>query len=77
MKMLLSIKEALKSRLGQAFSEVWWQPQLDLALASGFLRVGWVFASRLLDDDFESMRHDWKIAAEWWSEQVRLGLRHL
>ena len=70
-------KNALASRLGPAFSEEWWQPQLDLSLCVGFLHIGWVFASRLLDDDFKSVRADWRKAVAWWSDRVRIGLNYL
>lgn len=70
-------EHALASRLGPQFSEDWWQPQLDLCLFAGFLRVGWAFASRLLDDDFEAVRADWQEAADWWSERVRIGAKWL
>jgi hypothetical protein len=58
-------------------SEDWWQPQLDLSFAAGFLRVGWAFASRILDGDSASARDAWKNAAGWWSDKVRAGLKHL
>ena len=70
-------KKALINQLGSAFSEDWWQPQLDLSLAAGFLRVGWAFASRLQDEGFDSIRDDWQYAANWWSDRVRIGLKYL
>ena len=70
-------KQALASRLGDAFSEDWWQPQLDVTLCAGFLRLGWAIPGRLTDDNFADVRDAWQDATIWWSDKFRIGAKLL
>lgn len=65
-------RSALAGRLGAAFSEAWWAPQLALSLLGGFLQLGW---PKLLGAAAENQREHAEI--DWWSERVRDGTRWL
>lgn len=72
-------KQALAKRLGSRFSEQWWQPQLELGLMVGLLRIAWIYPTMLTNSDpqSEEMHPYWQESLTWWSERVRIGKKRL
>lgn len=76
-EMIALYKTSLQKRLGENFDEAWWQPQLDLGLMVGFLRLGWIYPAMIVDPEHEKMRPYWEESLVWWSEKLRIGTKHL
>lgn len=70
-------RSCLQRRLGAAFEESWWAPQLDLALLGGFLLLAWPKALGAVKGDTEAVQARERAEITWWSERVRAGARHL
>lgn len=71
-------REQLASRLGSRFNDAWWQPQLELGLLGGFLQDGWAVALKATHWHIGADARDrWRADLQWWSQQVRAGLRWL
>lgn len=65
-------RAALARRLGSAFDENWWQPQLELSLLGGFALLAW---PKLLGaaHGSEEVRRREQAELDWWSERVLRG----
>jgi hypothetical protein len=75
---ITSYKQKLAQRLGQRFSESWWEPQLALSLLGGFLQDGWSIALKATHWHVgANAREHWMTDLVWWSDQVRAGAKWL
>ncbi|RME78055.1 MAG: hypothetical protein D6784_02975 [Chloroflexi bacterium] len=71
-------RRALARRLGPRFSDEWWQPQLELGLLGGFVQDGWAIALKATRWHITAhQRPHWQADLQWWSEQVRQGVKWL
>ena len=70
-------RSRLERRLGPAFQEAWWAPQLDLALLGGFLLLAWPKALGAVKGETEAVRAREQAEITWWSERVRAGASRL
>jgi hypothetical protein len=71
-------RRQLARRLGDRFDESWWQPQLALSLLGGFVQDGWAIALKATRWQITAHQRDhWQADLEWWSEQVRAGVKWL
>jgi hypothetical protein len=71
-------RQQLARRLGDRFRESWWRPQLELGLLGGFLQDGWAVALKATHWYVgANAREHWQADLQWWSEQVRAGVRWL
>jgi hypothetical protein len=69
-------RAALAARLGGAFSDDWWAPQLDLCLLGGFVQLGWPkLLGAMLGDEATRARE--RAELDWWAARVRVGARRL
>jgi hypothetical protein len=75
---LACYRQSLARRLGDRFSDDWWQPQLDLGLLGGFVQDGWAIALKATTWRIGADARDhWSADLTWWSERVRAGARWL
>ncbi len=73
-----SYRRFLAGRLGSAFDDDWWRPQLALALLGGFLQDGWAIALKATSWHVGADARDhWRQDLLWWSQQVRAGAAFL
>ncbi|MCC6628880.1 MAG: phosphotransferase [Chloroflexi bacterium] len=70
-------RAALARRLGAAFDDAWWAPQLDLALLGGFLQLGWPKLLGVANGATAALRTREQVELDWWSERVLAGARRL
>lgn len=71
-------RQRLAQRLGERFDEGWWRPQLALALLGGFVQDGWALALKATHWHVGAdARGHWQADLQWWSEQVREGIKWL
>jgi hypothetical protein len=70
-------RSALARRLGPAFDNSWWAPQLDLALLGGFLQLGWPKLLGAASGPTPAVRAREQAELDWWSERVLAGARRL
>ncbi|MEW5957703.1 MAG: hypothetical protein AB1801_08275 [Chloroflexota bacterium] len=75
---LACYRRRLARRLGEAFGENWWQPQLELSLLGGFVQDGWAIVLKAATWEITAHQRDhWQADLHWWAEQVRAGARWL
>ena len=70
-------KRKLLSHLGNKTDLAEWQQLLDLGMLAGFFRMGFFLVHNLLEERSSTHREYWQEAADWWSERVRAGAKHL
>ncbi len=69
-------RQLLAARLGDQFSNEWWEPQLALGLLGGFLQDGWAVMLKATHWHVgEKNRDQWRADLTWWSERVRAGVK--
>ncbi len=77
-KTIAYYRQRLAHRLASRFDESWWQPQLELGLLGGFLQDGWAIALKATHWSIGAGARDrWQADLQWWSEQLRIGMRWL
>ncbi len=71
-------RQRLSHHLGTRFDERWWQAQLELGLLGGFVQDAWAIALKATRWHITAGQRDhWLADLQWWSEQVRAGVRWL
>ncbi|KAA3658480.1 MAG: hypothetical protein DWQ04_25000 [Chloroflexi bacterium] len=71
-------RHKLAARLGEQFSDEWWEPQLALSLLGGFLQDGWAVVLKATNWRVGARnREQWRADLVWWSEWVRAGAKWL
>lgn len=68
-------RAGLAARLGAAFADAWWTPQLALALLGGFVQDGWALVLKATTWHVGAKHRDqWQADLPWWIERVREGV---
>jgi hypothetical protein len=74
---ILLYKEKLAARLGDDFSETWWQPQLELSYLGVYALLIVFKAYSAINSDHDIQRKQALAELEWWSDKARTGLKWL